>query len=91
MSTVIQTEARIRSVSVTDEAIVAHLVDGRIVSVPLGWSWRLLDATPEQRAHWEIIGDGQGAHWPDVDEDISIEGMLKGVPATRPPPRDAQT
>jgi hypothetical protein len=55
-----------------------------VVSVPLEWSWRLTDATPEQRAHWEIIGDGQGVHWPDVDEDISVEGMLRGVPAKRP-------
>jgi hypothetical protein len=69
---------------VTGEAIVAHLADGRVVSVPLEWSWRLTDATAEQRAHWEIIGDGQGVHWPDIDEDISVEGMLRGVPAKRP-------
>ena len=84
MSTATLTEPRILSVNVTDEAIVAHLADGRVVSVPLEWSWRLTDATPEQRAHWEIIGDGQGVHWPDVDEDISVEGMLRGVPAKRP-------
>jgi len=84
MSTVIQTEARVSTVTVTDQAIVAHLCDGRIISVPLAWSWRLLDATPEQRARWEIIGDGQGIHWPDLDEDISIEGMMRGTPARRP-------
>ena len=84
MSTATLTEPRIVSVHVTDEAIVAHLADGRVVSVPLEWSWRLTDAMPEQRAHWEIIGDGQGVHWPDVDEDISVEGMLRGVPARRP-------
>lgn len=84
MSTAILTEPRIVSVEVTDEALVAHLADGRTVSVPLAWSWRLKDAAPEQRAHWEMIGDGQGVHWPDVDEDISIEGMLRGVPAKRP-------
>ena len=84
MNTVTQTEARIRSVSVTDKAIVAHLSDGRIVSVPLEWSWRLSEATPEQRARWEIIGDGQGVHWPDVDEDISVDGLLRGTPARRP-------
>ncbi len=77
-------EPRIESVEVTDKAIIAHLADGRIVSVPLEWSWRLMDATPEQRAHWEIIGDGEGVHWSDVDEDISVEGMLRGVPAKRP-------
>jgi len=90
MSTVIQTEARIRSVSVTDKAIVAHLSDGRIVSVPLEWSWRLSEATPEQRARWEIIGDGQGVHWPDVDEDIGVDGLLRGAPAKRPSQRAIQ-
>ncbi|MGH9432718.1 MAG: DUF2442 domain-containing protein [Terriglobia bacterium] len=84
MSTAIQTEARIKSVTLTDKAIVADLTDGRSVSVPLDWSWRLSDATPEQRAHWEIIGNGEGVHWPDVDEDISVEGMLRGTPAKRP-------
>ena len=84
MSTATQTEPRIASVKVTGKAIVAHLADGRIVSVPLEWSWRLSDATPQQRARWEIIGDGQGIHWPDVDEDISPDGMLRGIPAKRP-------
>jgi hypothetical protein len=84
MSTVTLTEPRIVAVEVTDQAIVAHLADDRSVSVPIGWSWRLKDATPEERSHWEIIGDGQGVHWPDVDEDISFEGMLRGVPARRP-------
>src|SRR5215831_8958527 len=74
MSTATQSEPRIASVKVTRMAIVAHLVDGRTVSVPLEWSWRLSDATPKQRARWEIIGDGQGIHWPDVDEDISLDG-----------------
>lgn len=83
MSTATLTEPRIVSVNVTEDAIVGHLADGRVVSVPLEWSWRLTDATPEQRTHWEIIGDGQGVHWPDVDEDISVEGMLRGVPAKR--------
>lgn len=84
MSTATLTEPRIVSVEVTDEAIVAHLADGRVVGVPLGWSWRLKDATAEQRRHWEIIGDGLGVHWPDVDEDVSVQGMLRGVPARRP-------
>jgi Protein of unknown function (DUF2442) len=81
------TEARISSVTVTDEAIVARLADGRIVSVPLEWSWRLKDATPEQRANWETIGNGQGIRWPDIDEDISVDGILSGVPARRPSDR----
>src|SRR5713226_10060903 len=84
MSIVGSTEARIRDVKVTADVIVAYLVDGRVISVPLAWSWRLSEATPAQRIHFELIGDGQGVHWPDVDEDISVEGMLHGVPAHRP-------
>lgn len=84
MSTVVRADARISRIEVTDEVITADLMDGRSVSVPLAWSWRLSDATPEQRANWELIGSGQGVHWPDVDEDISIRGMLDGVPAVRP-------
>lgn len=84
MSTAVALEPRIKDVHVTDETITAHLADGRIISVPLVWSWRLSEATPEQRSHWEIIGDGLGVHWPDIDEDISAEGMLSGVPARRP-------
>ena len=70
--------------NVTEDTITAYLVDGRTISVPLAWSWRLSEATPEQRKHYEIIGDGQGIHWPDIDEDISAEGMLYGTPAPRP-------
>lgn len=84
MSTVEMSEARIRDMRVTDEEIIAELVDGRTISVPLAWSWRLSEETPEQRANLHIIGNGQGAHWPDVDEDISARGMLAGIPAPRP-------
>jgi hypothetical protein len=84
MSTAVLTEPTIRRVEVSDETITAHLADGRVISVPLAWSWRLSDATPAQRANWELIGSGHGVHWPDVDEDISAEGMLAGVPARRP-------
>ena len=83
MSTAVSVESRIGHVQVTDETITAHLVDGRVISVPLAWSWRLSDATPAQRANWQLIGDGHGVHWPDIDEDISAEGMLAGVPARR--------
>lgn len=76
-------DARVEAVEVTDQLIVARLVDGRIISVPLTWSWRLSDATPEQRAHYEIFGDGTGIRWPDIDEDLSVRGMLEGVPARR--------
>jgi len=71
MSTAVVTESRIGRVEVSDGAITAHLTDGRVISVPLAWSWRLPDATPAQRANWQLIGDGSGIHWPDVDEDIS--------------------
>jgi hypothetical protein len=81
MSTVVRVESRIARVEVTDETITAHLLDGRVISVPLAWSWRLSEATPVQRANWQLIGDGHGVHWPDVDEDISAEGMLRGIPA----------
>ena len=84
MSTAVSVENRIAHVEVTDETITASLVDGRVISVPLAWSWRLSEATPAQRANWELVGDGHGVHWPDVDEDISAEGMLHGVPAHRP-------
>ncbi len=77
-------EPRVMSMAVTDDEIIAHLVDGRTISVPLVWSWRLAEATPEQRQHWEILGDGQGIRWSDIDEDISVEGMLHGTPAPRP-------
>ena len=81
------TDPRAVAVEVTDDVISARLADGRTISVPLAWSWRLSDATPEQRAHHELLGDGTGIHWPDIDEDISIRGMLDGVPARRPAAR----
>ena len=84
MSIAVNTDARVKQASVTDDLITFHLIDGRVISVPLAWSWRLSDATPEQRNNYEIIGDGHGVHWPDVDEDLSVEGMFHGVPARRP-------
>ncbi|MBU0511814.1 MAG: DUF2442 domain-containing protein [Chloroflexi bacterium] len=83
MNTVVMTEVFIQDISVTDDTITAYLADGRTISVPLVWSWRLSEANPEQRANYEIIGNGEGVHWPDIDEDISAEGMLYGVPARR--------
>ena len=76
----------IQSVSVTDDNITAHLADGRTINVPLAWSWRLSEASPEQRTRFEIIGRGSGCvRWPEIDEDVSAEGMLHGSPARRPP------
>ena len=84
MNTVVKADARVKKVAVADELITFHLMDGRVVGVPLTWSWRLSQANPDQRANYEIIGDGRGVHWPDVDEDLSVEGMFHGVPAPRP-------
>ena len=90
MNIVVKISPKIKDISVTDESITAQLMDGRVISVPLEWSWRLAGATCEQRAHFEIIGDGYGVHWPEIDEDISAEGMLYGSPAPRPK-RSVQT
>lgn len=83
MSTANNIEPRIKAIQVTDDLIIADLVDDRTISVPLAWSWRLSEATSAQRSNYELIGDGQGVHWPDVDGDISAEGMLTGGPAPR--------
>ena len=84
MNTVVKADTRVKRVAVTDDLITFHLMDGRVVGVPLAWSWRLSQANGDQRANYEIIGNGQGVHWPDVDEDLSVEGMFHGVPAPRP-------
>ena len=82
----------IEDVDVSESKITFHLTDGRIVGVPLSWSWRLQEATPEERQNYEISPSGYGVHWPDVDEDLSARGALRGTPAPRPgmaPPADA--
>lgn len=76
-------DARVKAVSVTEHELVVRLMDGRTISVPLAWYPRLADATPDQRAHWEICGGGYGIHWPDLDEDLSTAGMLAGDPGSR--------
>ena len=63
----------------TDDDLVVSLVDGRTVSVPLVWFPRLAAATRQQLENYELLGDGEGIHWPDVDEDLSIEGLLRGT------------
>jgi Protein of unknown function (DUF2442) len=67
------------AVDVRTDDTVLHVVmaDGREVSVPLEWFPRLRDASAQQREHWRFIGNGQGIHWPDIDEDISVEGLLR--------------
>jgi hypothetical protein len=68
-------------VTLTEDTLTVDLSDGRTISVPLAWFPRLLQATPEERRHWRLIGRGQGIHWEDIDEDISVEGLLAGRPS----------
>jgi hypothetical protein len=73
--------APIQNVTVSDDALTVDLSDGRSVSVPLAWFPRLLHGTPEERKNWRLIGDGEGIHWPELDEDISVENLLLGKPS----------
>ena len=66
---------------INDADITVALMDGRSISVPLAWYPKLLDATAGQRGNWEICGGGYGIHWPEIDEDLSTEGLLRGAPA----------
>ncbi len=74
-------DERVKNVKLTEDSISAELMDGRIIIVPLVWYPRLLNATPQQREHWESCAAGYGIHWPDLDEDLSVEGLLRGAPA----------
>ncbi len=74
-------DARAKEVAFTEDELSVQLTDGRRLSVPLAWFPRLLHASAEQRANYEILGDGHGIHWPDLDEDLSVAGLLKGSPA----------
>ncbi len=71
------------AIECTDRYITATLSDGRIVSVPLWWSWRLAEATSAERANFQIIGAGHIAYWPDVDEHLSVQSFFTGSPAPR--------
>ena len=71
----------VRGVHLTEDNLIVDLLDGRKIVVPLAWYPRLLHATKEQRNNWEICGGGYGIHWPDIDEDLSTEGLLRGAPA----------
>ncbi len=72
---------RVKDARCTDDELIVSLSDGRTIAVPLVWYPRLLAATPEQRANWTVSGAGFGIHWPDIDEDLSTEGLLRGAPA----------
>lgn len=81
MNTVVNIDPRIKDLSIDDEYITAFLEDGRIISVPIVFSWRLSNATKSQRKNYVINKNGSGVHWPDLDEDLSARGFLFGIPA----------
>ena len=74
-------DERVASVEFADDFLIVGLRDRRRISVPLVWYPRLASASPEALLNWEIIGAGYGLHWPDLDEDLSTEGLLRGAPA----------
>ena len=74
---------RVKNVRCTRDMLVVDLTDGRSLSVPLTWYPKLQSATPEQRNNWQVSGAGYGIHWPDLDEDLSVEGLIRGAPASR--------
>jgi len=77
----VETRPLAREVEVTDAELRVVLADGRRLAVPLAWFPRLLNATPEARQQWELLGDGEGIHWSEPDEDLSVAGLLAGAPA----------
>ena len=83
-----ETDVRAMHVAVEESRLVVDLMDGRTIAVPLAWYPRLANATVQQRNHWELAGGGYGIHWPDIDEDLSTEGLLRGAraPQTRSAP-----
>ena len=76
-----QADERVKNVTVDEDMLTVDLLDGRKISVPLAWYPRLFNATKEQLSKWEIAGGGYGIHWPEIDEDLSTEGLLRGAPA----------
>jgi hypothetical protein len=74
-------DERVTEVTFTDTSLSVAMKDGRTITVPLMWYPRLMNATPAQRMRWKIAGGGYGIHWPDIDEDLSTEGLLRGAPA----------
>jgi hypothetical protein len=80
----LRADERVKGVRFTEDTLVVDLMDGRTISVPLTWYPRLLNASDAQRAKWQVSAAGYGIHWPDVDEDLSTEGLLRGAPAPRP-------
>jgi hypothetical protein len=78
-------EARAQGVAVTGDTLAVDLVDGRTISAPLAWYPRLLNGTRAERDNWRLIADGEGIHWPDLDEDLSVESLIAGRPSGESP------
>jgi hypothetical protein len=79
----LRADERVADVKMTKDTLSVALRDGRTISVPLAWYPRLLNATPTERKNWKVAGGGYGIHWPELDEDLSTEGLLRGAPAPR--------
>lgn len=79
----LKADERVASVSFTADSLSVALMDGRTITVPLAWFPLLLHASQEQLTNWKVVGGGYGIHWPDLDEDLSTEGLLRGAPAPR--------
>ncbi len=80
-TTAAKTDERVGGVDFSATELIVTLMDGRTISVPLSWYPRLASADQQQLSNWHICGGGYGLHWPDLDEDLSTEGLLKGIPA----------
>ena len=76
-------DERVADVRFSRDSLSVALMDGRTITVPLAWYPRLLSATAAERQNWQIAGGGYGIHWPEIDEDLSTEGLLRGAPAPR--------
>ena len=84
-------DERVSEVQITDDTLSVSLMDGRTISVPLAWYPRLLNATRRQQLNWEVAGGGYGIHWPDIDEDLSTEGLLAAPAPRQPMPTSRRT
>ena len=87
LTTMLNAGEKVHDVRFAEDSLVVDLADGRTISVPLAWYPRLLVASEAARENWQVSGGGFGIHWPDLDEDLSTEGLLRGAPASRPGPR----
>ena len=87
MNSLVIPDERVLTVEFGEDTLSVSLLDGRVISVPLVWYPRLLNASKAERKNWKIAGGGFGIHWPDLDEDLSTEGLLRGAPAPTQPSR----